>query len=415
MAQGFDFPTSVAFADDGTLYVAESGLPFGGARPGGRIVRVETDGRRTVVLDGLRQPVNGLTWHAGGFYIAEGGFPGRISRWVPGDAPQTILDGLPGRGNYHTNMIAVGPDGWLYFSQGAMTNSGVVGLDAYDLAWLKTLPHPFDVPGYDIALAGQTFETDDPLAAGPRRARRRLPSRRSAMRRRRAHASPAVCRVRRRCCAVARTARHCELFAWGLRNAYGLAFLPDGRLLATDQGADDRGSRPIGNAPDLLYVVEQGRWYGWPDFIGGRPVTDPAFKPHAAPQPQFLLANHAALPPPQQPVLRFAVNAAATKLALLPKSAPRWPGQLLVALFGDEKPMTAPAGARVGRRLVRVDPHDWSLHPFDAGPFTRPIDVQPAPDGRSVLVVDFGHFEMLGKGRIDAAPGSGKLWSVRLG
>ena len=415
VAQGFDFPTSVAFADDGTCYVAESGLPFGGARPGGRIIRVEPDGRRTVVLDDLRQPVNGLTSHAGGFYLAEGGFPGRISRWVPGAAPQTILDGLPGRGNYHTNMIVVGPDGWLYFGQGAMTNSGVVGLDAYDLAWLKTLPHPFDVPGYDIALAGQTFETDDPLAAG---AHARTATAAFAPF---GDASSSRARIAGRvpCTAAVLRCRldgsSLEVFAWGLRNAYGLAFLPDGRLLATDQGADDRGSRPIGNVPDLLYVVEQGRWYGWPDFFGGRPVTDPAFKPHAAPQPQFLLADHAALPPPQQPVLRFALNAAATKLALLPKSAARWPGQLLVALFGDEKPMTAPAGARVGRRLVRVDPHDWSLHALDAGPFTRPIDVQPAPDGRSVLVVDFGHFEMLGKGRIDAAAGSGKLWSVRLG
>ena len=77
--------------------------------------------------------------------------------------------------------------------------------------------------------------------------------------------------------------------------------------------------------------------------------------------------------------------------------------------------MTAPAGPRVGRRLGRIDPHDWSLHAIDAGPFTRPIDVQSAPDGRSMFVVDFGHFELLGRGRIDAAPRSGKLWSVRLG
>ena len=55
--------------------------------------------------------------------------------------------------------------------------------------------------------------------------------------------------------------------AWGLRNAYGLGFLPDGRLIATEQSADARGSRPIGNAPDALYVVEQGAWYGWPDFV----------------------------------------------------------------------------------------------------------------------------------------------------
>jgi glucose/arabinose dehydrogenase len=412
VAQGFDFPTSVALADDGTLYVAESGLPFGGARAGGRIVRVGPDGRR-IVLDGLRQPVNGLTWHAGGFYIAEGGFPGRISRWVPGEAPRIILDGLPGRGNYHTNMVAV-RDGWLYFSQGAMTNSGVVGLDAHDLAWLKALPHPFDVPGYDIALAGQTFETDDPTA--PNAARTTTAAfapfgDASSPRARIAGRVPCTAAVLR----CRPDGSSLQLFAWGLRNAYGLAFLSDGRLIATDQGADDRGSRPIGNAPDLLYVVEQGRWYGWPDFIGGRPVTDPAFKPHAAPQPQFLLANHAALPPPQQPVLRFAVNAAATKLAPLPKNAPRWPGQLVVALFGDEKPMTAPAGPRVGRRLARIDPRDWSLHALDAGPFTRPIDVHPGPDAGSVLVLDFGQFEMLGKGRIDAAPGSGKLWSVKLG
>ena len=39
-----------------------------------------------------------------------------------------------------------------------MTNSGVVGLDAYDLAWLKQLPHPFDLPGFDIVLAGEMLK-----------------------------------------------------------------------------------------------------------------------------------------------------------------------------------------------------------------------------------------------------------------
>jgi glucose/arabinose dehydrogenase len=56
------------------------------------------------------------------------------------------------------------------------------------------------------------------------------------------------------------------LVAWGLRNAYGLLFLPDGRLLAIGQGADDRGSRPVGNVPDLLFEGNPGAWYGWPDF-----------------------------------------------------------------------------------------------------------------------------------------------------
>src|ERR1700760_2916727 len=168
LAEGLDFPTSAAFADDGAVYVAESGLPFGGARPGGRIVKIERNGSSTSVLDGLRARVTGLTCHDGGFLISEGVFPGRVSRWRPGGERQTILDNLPGRGNYHVNMVVVGPDGWLYFSQGALTNSGVVGLDAYDLAWLKQLPHPCDLPGLDITLAGEVFDTSDPFQAEAR-------------------------------------------------------------------------------------------------------------------------------------------------------------------------------------------------------------------------------------------------------
>jgi glucose/arabinose dehydrogenase len=203
-----------------------------------------------------------------------------------------------------------------------------------------------------------------------------------------------------------------SLVAWGLRNAYGLGFLPDGRLLATDQGADDRGSRPIGNAPDSLYVVESGAWYGWPDFVCGRPVTDPAFRPQRGPQPRFILAGHETLPRPRRPVVEFAVNAAATKFAVLPARG-RWPGQLIVAMFGDEKPMTAPAGPRAGRGLLRIDPRDWSQHALPAGPFVRPIDVVATPDGQ-LLVVDFGHFEMLGERGLEARRGSGKLWKIRL-
>src|SRR4029079_877287 len=48
-----------------------------------------------------------------------------------------------------------------------------------------------------------------------------------------------------------------QLVAWGLRNAFGIGFLPDGRLLAVDQGADDRGSRPLGNAPDMIFDIRR--------------------------------------------------------------------------------------------------------------------------------------------------------------
>jgi hypothetical protein len=34
VAEGFSFPTSLTFDEAGVAYVAESGLPFGGAPPG---------------------------------------------------------------------------------------------------------------------------------------------------------------------------------------------------------------------------------------------------------------------------------------------------------------------------------------------------------------------------------------------
>src|SRR5437762_10657229 len=147
VADGFSFPTSLTFDKSGVAYVAESGLPFGAAPAGGRIWRLDSDSDRTLLIEGLRPPVNGLTFHQGSLYISEGGHPGRISRLDFDGKQSVILDNLPGPGNYHTNMVAFGPDGKLYFSQGSMTNTGVVGLDAYDLGWLRRLPHAHDRPG----------------------------------------------------------------------------------------------------------------------------------------------------------------------------------------------------------------------------------------------------------------------------
>ena len=124
------FPTSLTFDPTGVAYIAESGLPFGGAPPGGRIWRLEPNGNRALFADKLHAPVNGLTFHDNALFVSEGGHPARISRLGLDGKQTVILDDLPGPGNYHTNMVAFGPDGKLYFSQGAMTNTGIVGLDA---------------------------------------------------------------------------------------------------------------------------------------------------------------------------------------------------------------------------------------------------------------------------------------------
>lgn len=414
IADGLSFPTSLALSEDGVCYVAESGLPFGGAPPGGRIWRLESNAQRTLLVENLRPPVNGLTLHDGHLYVSEGGSPARISRFDrEGNNQSVILDNLPGPGNYHTNMVAFAPDGKLYFSQGAMTNTGIIGLDAYELGWLRRLPHGHDLPGYDIVLNGVNVETPDPLSTDKNATtftgafvpfgERTSPGQRIAAQ------MPCTSSVMR-CNA---DGSELELVAWGLRNAYGLGFLPDGRLLAVDQGADDRGSRPVGNAPDMLFEIRRGGWYGWPDFIGDVPVTDPRFQPERGRRPTFLLANHDELPAPEKPLLRFPPHTAAVKFDVAPEGASQWAGQIFVALFGDEVPMTAPSGPKVGRSVMRVDPSDWSLHPFVQDGLLRPIDVRFSPAGGELYILDFGSFEMLDKGGVSAEARSGKLWRCR--
>src|SRR5947209_19155723 len=169
VAERCSFPPILTFDEAGASYIAEAGLPFGGARPGGRVWKIGQDGQRTLLAQNLRQPVNGLTFYQGSLYLSEGGHPGdsgRISRLDLDGRQTVILDKLPGPGNYHTNMVVFGPDGKLYFSQGAMTNTAIVGLDAYELGWLRRLPHAHDIPGYDIVLAGVNLETANPVHNG---------------------------------------------------------------------------------------------------------------------------------------------------------------------------------------------------------------------------------------------------------
>jgi glucose/arabinose dehydrogenase len=412
IADGFSFPSSLTFDDEGTAYVAESGVPFAEGAPPARVWRVGCDGTTTLLADDLATPLNGLTFFAGALYVSCGDDPGQIVRLDDAGRRDVVVDGLPGPGNYHVGMLAAGSDGMLYFGQGSMTNSGVIGLDAYELGWLRRLPHAHDVPGFDVTLNGFNATTPDPFSDDPGATLEtgafmgfgETTARGQAV----AAGLPCTASVMR----CKPDGSELELVAWGLRNPYGLGFLPDGRLIATDQSADDRGSRPIGNVPELLYEVKMGCWYGWPDFIGGRPVTDPIFRPERGAAPSFVLANHDELPTPEQPLLRFPAHASAVKFDVAPSTMDGHGGQLFVCLFGDERPMTAPEGPRAGRSVVRVDPATWTVHDFVSNPLCRPIDLRFRPTDGAMHVLDFGGFEMVDSHTVSGELGSGALWRI---
>jgi glucose/arabinose dehydrogenase len=400
VAGGFNFPSTLSFDDEGNFYVAETGLPFGGAERGGKVWKVSPDGERTLLLSKLSVPTNGATYHEGALYVTEGGHPAKIGRYDLATGEYTILiKDLPGPGNYHADMIAFGSDGKMYFAQGAMTNTGVMGLDAYELGWLRKLPHAVDIPGYDIVLSGVNVETRNPLVDDPnarartgafapfgdptepgRRIEAQVPATASIMR-----ANP--------------DGTGLELVCWGVRNAYALGFAPDGRLLAIDQGADDRGSRPVGDVPDLIFEIKEGAWYGWPDFAGDVPFTSERFKPVRGEQTPFVLANHDELPKPEKALLEITSHAAACKFDFMPNGTGGY--DMLIGYFGDELPMCGPAGEKVGRSVVKVDMETWTAEDFViSSRMHRPIDVKYDASDNSLWILDFGDFEMTEQGVI---------------
>ncbi len=163
-----------------------------------------------------------------------------------------LVTGLPRNVTNHVPLgMAIGPDGWLYFTVGAMTDSGV--------------PDP-SKPDPDTALSGSVLRfnlgADDvsyPLVLaepGPEFA----------------DASALVPGV-------------LELYATGVRNGFGLTWASDDSLYLTDQGNDGGSApRPLGErgpdginsnlGPDHLHRVEPGRYLGQPNLARDEKVLN---------------------------------------------------------------------------------------------------------------------------------------------
>lgn len=402
VTQGLSFPTAAIVDDDNQLYVIEAGYSYGEVFTTPRLLRVAADGVTTVIATGTNPPWTGGSYHDGAFYIAEGGDPGRIVRVTHAGNVETVVDGLPGAADHFTNRPVMGRDGWLYFGQGTATNSGVVGADNARMGWLKRAPRRHDIPCRDVTLRGVNYTTPNVLNADAKQAVRTgayvpfgTPTQSGEVIKGQVPCTGALMRVRPQ-------GGRPELVAWGLRHPFGIAFAPDGQLYVTDNGYDDRGSRPVFGTGDFLWAIKPGAWYGWPDYAGDQPLTDRRFKVQGKSQPEFLLAQHPAKPP--RPVAVFGVHASANGLDFSRNAAFGHVGHAFVALFGDMARETGKVLHPVGFSVVRVDPQTGVIEEFIAnkgkkqgpasrlgnGGVERPIDVRFDRDGTTMYIVDFG-------------------------
>ncbi|HEV7331724.1 MAG TPA: PQQ-dependent sugar dehydrogenase [Flavisolibacter sp.] len=440
------WPSSVEFDEAGNMYVAEAGYVYGDPFAPAQVLCITPGGQITRYADGLNGPVTDILWHKGQLYVSH---KGKISVVEQNGNVKDLVTGLPSHGDHFNNQMTVGLDGKIYFGQGTATNSGVVGLDnAYPYVWLLLHPDVSDIPAKDVRLSGESFLTPQPNNVLSRQGRltsfwkdvtyavtsvfNRNKAKSMLVRTRafqpfgekerevkgQVKASGTILRMNT-------DGSGLEVYAWGLRNPYGVLWGPDGQLYVTDNAYDERGSRPVANAKDNIWQIKQGAWYGWPDYSSGIPVTDPQFRSERGPKLKFLMKEH---PPVEQPWLVRPENAAATKFDFSTNAAFGYKGQMFLAEFGSGTPLTGDPNLN-GYTVIRIDPATKEAHPFlsnkvkgpdgkeyvtTAGP-RHPVEAKFSPDGKTLYVVDIGviGFALASAGPFPVpSPGTGVIWRI---
>jgi hypothetical protein len=385
-----------------------------------------------------------------------------------------FITNLP-TGDHPTEQLAF-KGGWIYWSQGSTTNSGVVGLDngggqnqsdipCQDITLSKNL---FDSGGGQLTSGYSPFNTQNPGGTI------------------KAFFNSFTGQVRQGVCdgailrAPLNNSTAIEAFSWGYRNPYAIRFPPDdhplaGGILAGMDGADERGNRPSNNAPDELHLGRQNPdgspdYHGWPDRYGGLPTNQAVYNPIGGPNddvcpPPFdqatCLANLQAandIPirdvlafPPQQitgPLANEAADSSFTGIDFVPDAFvidPVRPGAALYTLEGDfgfSPPNSDDPAGEIGHEVklinfnqvpgtplaVKIQRFAHNTAPFvqaftqdNINGLNRPLNVRFGPDG-CAYVVDYGAVRDLSSdshfvgppanGPLLQIPGTGVIWKI---
>jgi glucose/arabinose dehydrogenase len=518
-AKDLNFPTAIAFQGDAsrfTVRVIESGTglpgrcnnnelePFGGKFSAGNpftpdLVTFSQDGTR------IGQPL-GKPTAAGGGFQADGPAVGMTFRRNFGGGTLYVSDsnqgarGAPGKGNNTSRIVTIDPrsgrvrpfisglptgdhpteqvivkGGWIYWSQGSATNSGVTGHDN----GAGGAQH--DIACQDITLSENTWDSGDGHVTsgysnhGVTRPGVTVKAFEDAT-------APGMCTgaILRARVGASSPVDTIEPYSWGYRNPFGLRFSPlnhplQGQLMVTENGEDERGARPTNNAPDRLAVARQNAdgtpdYHGWPDRFGFLDSTQRVFNPIGGPgddNPAAVVGKpveHVFAFPPQPPVAPLALepsDVAVVGLDFAPSAFVGGvvkPGAALVSREGDfgfspengdpeaghDVELVNFTRARGGPRLdlsrfAYNCPAASQTHLADGSPvctgeseqafvqqlhgINRPVTAMFGPDG-ALYVVDYGAVRDFGLGNPDAKfkvaedqplvqiPGTGVIWRI---
>lgn len=409
-AQGLNSPVSMVFDEDGSMIIGESGEIDGNAR----VMRLR-NGSYEVVAEGFNVPLLGVNVLNGDKYVSHKGL---ITLLREDGKRNNIISGLPSLGDFGNGQVVFGPDGKIYFGQGSATNSGVVGPDN---SWVMSYPYFHDFPAEDIELVGQNFLSYNFFSYAPTDyaftgAFRPFgtPNRPDSV----VHGNtrPTSCIFR-----AELDGSNLEVYAWGVVQPYRVKFDRFNRIFATNLTYDVRGVRPIKDCPDEFLLINQGLWYGFPDYCAGLPVTLPQFRPDVGPQPEFLMSKHPMVPPKPFSTIEPHSGVRGFDFDYTHKFGTY--GNAYIALSGSIYPVTTGGYPLpgVGRRIIRINMDDGNVSTFainrtglgasftGGGGFERPMDVVFGPD-EAMYVLDYNLAVPMNPNLF--VPNTGVIWRI---
>jgi glucose/arabinose dehydrogenase len=432
-ASGLDTPMGVAFGDN-EVYTVESGWLKTTPSVVVKVLSMDGKVQRELARGKLGDLALGVNYHDGKIWISR---TASISLVDPktGDVT-TYLEKLPSMGDHNVSRVAFHGD-HVYFGLGSYTNSGVVGTDVAGPDLAKTIDPATgelgrDVPCRDIRLSGANFKTPDGKETGAFRPFGTA-SRKGEVVKGQVPCSSSVIRAR-----VNDAQNTMELVGWGFRNPFGLAFAPPwhpvlkGALLVSNNGMDTRGSRPVANSPDELFVMPsdlgEPSFHGWPDVsgflhVGAKQSTTEVTGQLLGENVRGIQPVYDPLPRPvTHPVAVFPINSSADGMDFSTTERFGYQGDLFIALWGHLG--FAPAD-RVYQdsNVVRVrflQPAGVQIIPFvenrtagaaslaKSGGLNHPVDVRFGPDG-AMYITDFG---VVDTQAFRTVPNTGVIWKV---
>lgn len=405
-------PIGMVFNENGEILVADSGLATGNPR----ILQLVNDQLETVA-DDFVVPISGINYLNGVIYVSHRGY---VTKIYKDGTRENIIMGLPSNGDHYNSPVTFSPDNRMYFGQGTVTNSGVVGNDN---EWVTVSPLLCDYTGDYVMLYGQNFATNNILtealptdiAVTGAFSPYGIPNIEYEIRKQYIKASGSILRANL-------DGSNLEQVAWGFRNPAYLKFDNSGQLYAVNNGYNAVGSRPIENATDDFYYITPDLWYGWPDYSGGESVDSQRFTPSGGAQPSLIFKNQPNIPP--RPYVTFPPNSSIRGFEFNYNHEFGPYGDVYIAEYGST--VHTQVGdtisyANAGHRISKIDMRSRTISTFainktgfpaslsNGGGLERPSHLIFGPDG-AMYIVDTGLNEL---GNPDTfMPNTGVIWRV---